>query len=311
MEGAETANALILVVDDDHHNLFVVQRRLEGYEYRVIAASSGETAIDMAEERKPDLILLDVTMPGMDGFEVKRQLSRREATRDIPVIFLSSRTQIEFKVEAFNLGAEDFIAKPYHPEELIARIRVVLRHSQRVKQLEEEIKRLQQHLRGGGYEVVGEEEALERLEQAIETADNRREPLSCIHLKINGISELAPPSLKRVVLMEVNDVLQEMVNAQTDSFLSYREEGEYLVYAVGMNLKRAQIFGEGIKSSIIVRAFADPQAEQRLTVSIGISGKDLGMNLSKEEILKGAADALQQAIAAGGSRIVTKRLGVP
>lgn len=310
MQGAETAGSLILVVDDDHHNLFVVQRRLESYEYRVLATPSGEAAIDLAETNKPDLILLDVAMPGMDGFEVKRSLSSREATRDIPVIFLSSRTQIEFKVEAFNLGAEDFLAKPYHPEELVARIRVALRHRQKIKQLEEEIKRLQQYPGGGSDRRVEKEEALEKLGQVIGVADNRREPLSCIHLKINGIDNLAPQALKRMVLMEVNDVLQEMVNAQTDSVLSYREEGEYLVYVVGMNLKRAQIFGEGIKSSIIVRAFTDPQAEERLSVSIGISGKELGMNLSKEEILEGAAEALQQAISAGGSRIVIKRVGV-
>jgi DNA-binding response OmpR family regulator len=308
MQGAETTGELILVVDDDHHNLFVVQRRLESYEYQVITASSGDTALELAEANKPELILLDVKMPGMDGFEVKKRLGRIEATRDIPVIFLSDRVQIEIKVEAFNLGADDFLAKPYHPEELLARIRVVLRHRQKIKQLEAEVRRLDQHLRGGGYEVADQEEALDKLDRAMQIADSRREAISCIYLKINGISRLPNPALKRVVLMETNDVLQEMINAQTDAVLAYREEGEYLLYAVGMNLKRAQILGEGVKSSIIVRAFSDPQSEQHLSVSIGISGKDYGMGITKEAILAGAADALQQAIAAGASRIVTKRL---
>lgn len=307
MQGAESSGELILVVDDDHHNLFVVQRRLESYEFQVITASSGDTALELAEANKPDLILLDVTMPGMDGFEVKRRLTRTDATRDIPVIFLSSRIQIEFKKEAFDLGADDFLAKPYHPEELLARMRVVLRNRRKVNELVRQVKDYEQQLRGGGVELANEEMALDKLDRAIQIADGRREPMSCINLKVNGVKDMPNGAVKNYVLMETGKVLQEMINTQTDAVLAYREEGEYLLFAVGMKTQRAQILGEGVKSSIMVRAFTDQQSEQ-LSVSIGISGKEAGSSLPKEAILAGAAAALEQAVAAGGSRIVLKRL---
>ncbi|MBM3215313.1 response regulator [Candidatus Poribacteria bacterium] len=309
MQSAEPTGGLILVVDDDHHNLFVVQRRLESFGFNVITASSGKKAIEVAENQKPDLILLDVTMPEMDGFEVKRVLASSDVAREIPVIFLSSRVQIEFKVEAFQLGAEDFIAKPYHADELLARVRVATRHRAEVQELRDEIDRLNLHLRGGGLDIASEEEAVERLDRSIQVAESRRDPLACINLKINGIQQLASEGAKRVVLMETGEVLQEMVNAKTDAVLAFKEEGEYLLFTVGMTTKRAQILAEGLKSSVVVRAFADPQAEQALTVSIGISGREHGSTIAKEEILAAAGRALEQAIAAGGSRIVVARAG--
>jgi|SaaInl4_135m_RNA_FD_contig_51_636876_length_8066_multi_6_in_0_out_0_4 PleD family two-component response regulator len=303
-----TAGAVILAVDDDHHNLFMLQRRLEGNNYRVFTASSGKSALEMAAEHSPDLILLDITMPEMDGFAVKEALNEDDRLSGIPVIFLSDRVQVEFKVRAYGLGGQDFISKPFHPEELLARMQVGLRHHMRARMYENEIANLEETMRTGGVEGADEEEALERLTRAMQMAESRNDPISVLDMKIVGLSELNNAPLARVILMETSEVLHEMVNNATDTVLAYREQGEFLLLAVGTSAKRAQILAEGVKSSIMVRAFADPTAEEQLHVSIGIAAWEPGQDYTPEEILGGAGEAMESAASAGGSRTVVKRL---
>ena len=303
-----TAGAVILAVDDDHHNLFMLQRRLEGHNYRVYTASSGKSAMDLAAEHHPDLILLDITMPEMDGFAVKEALNEDDRLGSIPVIFLSDRVQIEFKVRAFALGAEDFISKPFHPEEMLARLQVGLRHHLRARLYESEISNLEETMRTGGVQGADEEEALERLTRSMQQAESRSDPVSVLDLKIVGLAEMNNAPLTRVILMEASEILHEMINNATDTVLAYREQGEYLLIAVGTSAKRAQILAEGLKSSIMVRAFADPNAEEQLEVSIGIAAWEPGQDYTPEEILGGASAAMESAAAAGGSRTVVKRL---
>lgn len=302
-----TAGAVVLVVDDDHHNLFMLQRRLEGNNYRVYTASSGKSAMELAAEHSPDLILLDITMPEMDGFAVKEALNEDDRLGAIPVIFLSDRVQVEFKVRAFALGAEDFIAKPFHPEEMLARLQVGLRHHLRARLYENEISNLEETMRTGGVQGADEEEALERLTRSMQQAESRSEPVSLLDLKIVGLEEMNNAPLTRVILMEASEVLHEMINNATDTVLAYREQGEYLLIAVGTSSKRAQILAEGLKSSIMVRAFADPNAEEQLEVSIGIAAWEPGQDYTPEEVLAGASEAMESAAGAGGSRTVVKR----
>ena len=113
----------ILVVDDTRliRKLITDILTLEGY--RVRSADSGEIALSSVGDNPPELILLDILMPGMDGFEVLRQIKAREDCRDIPVIFLSGITEVEQRVEGLKLGAVDFISKPFQRDELLARVR--------------------------------------------------------------------------------------------------------------------------------------------------------------------------------------------
>ncbi|HLP08610.1 MAG TPA: response regulator [Opitutaceae bacterium] len=120
----ETNNPItILVVDDTPGSIGIVQATLEKAGYRVAVATSGAKAIQRAALVLPDIILLDVLMPGMDGFETCRRLKAQESTRDTPVIFLSAITETFDKVKGFGLGAVDYLIKPIAPEELLARVR--------------------------------------------------------------------------------------------------------------------------------------------------------------------------------------------
>ena len=105
----------ILAVDDTPENLDIVKAILAP-EYAVRVAINGETALKVAKSRHPDLILLDVMMPGMDGFEVCRQLKENPVTRDIPVIFLTGKAEPESKAKGLQLGAVAFVMKPADPQ---------------------------------------------------------------------------------------------------------------------------------------------------------------------------------------------------
>jgi CheY-like chemotaxis protein len=117
----------ILVVDDQPINVQLLKRKLEREGLRVIAAYSGLEAIDLVEREVPDLILLDVMMPDMDGIEVCQRLQAGESTRSIPVIFITARTAKESKLEGLSAGAVDYITKPIDLDETLARVQTQLR----------------------------------------------------------------------------------------------------------------------------------------------------------------------------------------
>lgn len=125
-----TQEGTILVVDDTPANLSLMADTLETEGYRVRLADSGQLALASLAAGTPDLILLDIMMPGMDGFEVYRRLRTIEGARDIPVMFISALTDLEQRVEGLKLGAVDYITKPFQREELLARVHthLELRH---------------------------------------------------------------------------------------------------------------------------------------------------------------------------------------
>ncbi|MFQ5610751.1 MAG: response regulator [Anaerolineae bacterium] len=120
----------ILVVDDDPTALKILGLALQNAGYRVILASHGQEALQKAGRQKPDLIILDVMMPEMDGYEVCRRLRQNPTTQRTPVIMLTAKSLVEDKVEGFEAGADDYVTKPVVPAELLARVRAQLLRSQ-------------------------------------------------------------------------------------------------------------------------------------------------------------------------------------
>ena len=112
----------LLLVDDNPTNLQVLRQALHGIDCKMLFAKNGERALSIAAEGHPDLILLDIMMPGIDGFEVCRRLKSDAATEDIPVIFLSALVDTQDKVKGLQLGAVDYVSKPFQPEEVKARV---------------------------------------------------------------------------------------------------------------------------------------------------------------------------------------------
>ena len=127
----------LLIVDDLPANLGVLLDFLGGAGYRVLVATSGEWALEQLEHTRPDLILLDLAMPGLDGYETCRRLKADERWREIPVLMLTALSDVVDKVRGFEVGAVDFITKPLEPDEVLARVRTHLQIRTLQRTLEE------------------------------------------------------------------------------------------------------------------------------------------------------------------------------
>src|SRR5471032_1146301 len=120
-------STLVLVVEDEAAIATMLRYNLEKQGYRVAEAADGQEALTRIQEQQPDIVLLDWMLPLMSGIEVCRQIRRKPATRDLPVIMVTARTEDQDAVRGLNAGADDYVSKPFSPTELVARIRAVLR----------------------------------------------------------------------------------------------------------------------------------------------------------------------------------------
>lgn len=137
--------ATILIVDDNKKNLQVLGNILAENNYRVAMAIDGTKALVLAPKLQPDIILLDIMMPGIDGFEVCRLMKSDAATCDIPIIFLTAKVDLEDVVTGFTAGGVDYITKPFKKEELLVRIKTqltLLEHRRKIEQQANELKEL-------------------------------------------------------------------------------------------------------------------------------------------------------------------------
>lgn len=116
----------ILVVDDEMHIIRIVKYKLESAGYEVLTALNGEDAIRTAKEQKPGLIFLDIMMPGLNGYEVCTRLKNDPATRDIIIIMLSAKGQEADKIKGLEVGVDEYITKPFSPQDLLDRARDLL-----------------------------------------------------------------------------------------------------------------------------------------------------------------------------------------
>ncbi|RKZ00875.1 MAG: diguanylate cyclase response regulator [Candidatus Hydrothermota bacterium] len=120
----------ILIIDDDKFIRKTISTILQKEGYTVIEAKDGAEGLKLAKEVLPNLILCDIVMPGMDGFEVKKRISEIEELKGVPFIFLTSKSDLESRVEGFELGVDDYITKPFHPIEFLARIKAALKRAE-------------------------------------------------------------------------------------------------------------------------------------------------------------------------------------
>jgi two-component system, cell cycle response regulator len=311
-EVTQTARPTILVADDEAINRALIQRRLEREGYRVLTARDGGEAVRVAREELPDLVILDVMMPGMDGLDACRALKEDERTRDIPVIFLSARDETEMKVSGFDLGADDYISKPFEAAELVARVHVRIR-----------LKRERDQLRTSAEEASARaEQAQERAMTdaltkllnrhalghtlARESAEARRytRPLSCLMVDLDNfktINDTYGHATGDLVLRQIAAVLREAVRG-TDTVFRYGGE-EFLVLLPETDLSGASALGEKIRAAAAARLFGEGARPFDLTLSIGVAS--LSGDESGVDMIARADSALYRAKKRGRNRVET------
>jgi two-component system alkaline phosphatase synthesis response regulator PhoP len=123
------AKAIVLVIDDEADLIELVRYNLEKEGFRVIGAGDGESGLSQAVKERPDIIVIDLMLPGIDGLEVCRLLRAESATSRIPIIMLTAKASESDRIVGLELGADDYVTKPFSPRELMARIKAVLRRS--------------------------------------------------------------------------------------------------------------------------------------------------------------------------------------
>ncbi len=151
----------MLLVDDNPVNLDVLVETLGHEGYDILVATNGMQALSIAQQRLPDLILLDINMPEMDGYEVCRRLKEADQTQAIPILFISALGEVVDKVRAFGSGGVDYITKPFQTEEVLARIRTHLT-----------LRRLQEELQAANLELKEKNETLENTLNQIKEMQN-------------------------------------------------------------------------------------------------------------------------------------------
>jgi light-regulated signal transduction histidine kinase (bacteriophytochrome) len=251
----------ILIVDDTRVNLELLSRILEERGYRVRLATNGRLAMKSVAARLPDLILLDVKMPEMDGFEVCRRLKSDAHSRNVPVIFISAHSETAKKVDGFKAGGVDFITKPFEREEVLARVELQLRLHELTEHLEQQVDQRTRQLRQEIRARQQAEEVLKRYRNQLEElVKNRTKELEAKNKEleafaysvshdlraplrhIDGFIELlqkktetAPDEQGRHYLDLISDSAKKM-GALIDDLLSFSRMGrqEMLLKPVGM-----------------------------------------------------------------------------
>lgn len=209
-------NERILIVDDTPANIHTLTGILKDRGYQLSVATNGGQALEILERVRPDLILLDVMMPGLDGFETCRRIKTDEACRDIPIIFLTAKTDASDVVQGFEAGAVDYVAKPFNAHELLARVATHLTIDRLRKTLAEknvELERAHALVRRAFGRYVSEEvaESLLRSPEALELGGEERE-VTILMSDLRGFTAMAARLAPQEVIEFLNIYLEAMVD---------------------------------------------------------------------------------------------------
>jgi diguanylate cyclase (GGDEF)-like protein len=281
---------LVLVVDDDEDLRSLAQLQL-GDGFDVIQAESGEQCVALAADKQPDVILLDMMMPGMNGAQVLEELSASADTKDIPVIFLTALSGLDERVKGLESGAVDYIAKPVEKRELVARVGVAARTSARHREIESRV--VSDRQTG----LPGRAEFDERLAQEVSRSDRSNAALSIMLIDVDEMAEINDKLGKDLA----DDMLQEIASILRGVFR--RADG---VYRYGGDEFSAILPDTDIATSYLAaercrHAVAKVMCEGT-PVSVSIGTAEFSAGRKSEELVAKAEIALFRAKESGGNR---------
>jgi diguanylate cyclase (GGDEF)-like protein len=287
----------VLVVDDSPIAIEKLSAALAQEGYEVVTAQDGREAIRRVRAEPPDLIILDVVMPDMDGIEVLRVLKARAAEEFIPVMLLSVKSDLESRVSGLRIGADDYLPKPFADEELLARAAALLR----IKSLQDTLTKAKRDLErlsvtDGLTGLYNHRFLQERLREEFRRAQRYSDPLSLVMLDLDHfkrVNDLHGHPYGDRVLKQAADKIRKSVR-EPDICARYGGE-EFAVILPKTHLSGALTVGERIWRALGEHVYEDKGTEERLTASLGIAffpAKDV---TSAELLLRCADEALYRA----------------
>ncbi|HEU0014336.1 MAG TPA: diguanylate cyclase [Longimicrobium sp.] len=309
----DAAATRILVVDDIPDNVEILDARLSSRGYIVDTAADGEQALQRIYAEPPHLVLLDVMMPKLDGFEVSRRIKADPELPFIPVILVTARDQPEDIVHGLESGADDYIAKPYNFPELEARMRAMLR----IKRLQDELDQKNQELEqanirlkklsitDGLTELFNHRHVHQLLRDEFERSRRTVEPLSVAMLDLDRFKQVNDTyghPTGDVILYETARIIKETAR-EIDMVGRYGGE-EFIAILPNTDEAEAQRFAERVRQAVEKHLFRDGDTEVRMTVSCGVSDFQGQEGDAPETLLKRADEALYQAKHGGRNRVV-------
>ena len=303
----------ILIVDDHEDNVEVLRARLEAWGYRTDTASDGEQALAAVRDTRPDLVLLDVMMPKIDGIEVARRVKSDEELRFIPIIMQTALDSTEQKVEGLEAGADDYITKPIEFAELKARLNAQLR----LKSLQEELKQLAEQLqeanqrllsmsRTDGLTGIANRRHLEeRLEEMYEHSKRLNEPVAVVMCdidKFKSVNDTYGHQAGDAVLVQVARILEGAAR-EVDRVGRYGGE-EFMLILAGTVLDAAVTFAERVRRDVESYVFTFEGGTLRRTASFGVAAVPHPRLSNCDSLVKAADDALYVAKETGRNRVI-------
>jgi two-component system cell cycle response regulator len=291
----------VLAIDDspDIHQLLRV--RLKHLDIQLTAAFNEEEAMRSIEASSPDLILLDVQMPGTNGFDLCRRLKSQVTSTNIPVIFLTASTDVEQKVLGFEVGAVDYIAKPFDPAELNARVRAALRTKRYFDMLSHRA------MIDGLTGLWNRAHFDQRLIEEVASSLRYNRPLSLVMVdvdKFKSINDSHGHPFGDEVLQSVGDVLAQSARA-TDIACRYGGE-EFALVLRETDIAGATVFAERLRCRLEALTLKSKNQLVPVTASFGISGMEQCMNpvaFSRQWLIESADTALYEAKHSGRNRV--------
>ena len=303
----------ILVVDDHEDNVELLRARLEARGYEVFGANDGQAALDQVEHVIPDLILLDVMMPKMDGMEVVRRLKANPNLPFIPVIMQTALDSTENKVEGLDAGADDYITKPINFAELEARVNSLLRIKKLQSDLaarESELSDLNDKLRrisltDGLTEIDNRRSLEDRLHEMWQHSVRLHEPIALIMCdidKFKSVNDNFGHQAGDAVLKAVAQLLKGEAR-EIDRVGRYGGE-EFLLILPGTVLDAAVTFAERLREKVRDHTFTYSGGTLMRTISCGVAASPHPRVKDQEGLLRAADDALYVAKETGRDRVV-------
>lgn len=283
----------VLIVDDAKGNIKVLAELLRA-EFKIRATTSGEKALEIAfSDNPPDLILLDVMMPEMDGYEVCKRLKSSAQTKGIPIIFITGKVLEEDEIYGLNLGAVDYITKPFNPVIIKARVNT---HA--------ELKRYHEYLEGISYldgltGIPNRRRFNEYLDLTWNFAERESLPISIILMDIDHFKQFNDNYGHQegdACLIQISQALSEAVVRKTDFFARYG--GEEFVYILpNTNIDNAVVIAEKLRISIMALQIphAYSSAGNSVTISLGVATMIPDRNSFYSVLIKAADDALYKS----------------